>query len=129
MLTQNYHCRLGEIDLIMQSADNALVFVEVRYREEDHHGDAIETVDNKKQRKLKRAVLHYLQHHADATAIARIDVVGIKPAPARMPHDKGTQHKEPLHSNRSQQNLTALSDALFRGHVLRWIISAVEDDD
>ncbi|MCP3669207.1 MAG: YraN family protein, partial [Gammaproteobacteria bacterium] len=31
LLNRNYHCRRGEIDLIMQDG-NFLVFVEVRYR-------------------------------------------------------------------------------------------------
>lgn len=77
-VTKNYHCRLGEIDLIMlEEASNTLVFVEVRFRAETHFGSATETVDWAKQRKLKRAVLHYLQKNANAKQHARIDVIGV----------------------------------------------------
>ena len=78
LLTKNYTCRLGEIDLILQDEpDGALVFVEVRYRSNWHHGGATASVDWKKQRKLRRVVLHYLQKHGDANTVARIDVIGV----------------------------------------------------
>ena len=77
-LQKNYRCRLGEVDLVMQDQnDHALVFVEVRFRSYAAFGTATETVNLAKQRKLKRAVLHYLQKHANATQPARIDVVGV----------------------------------------------------
>lgn len=78
LLHKNYRCRLGEIDLVMQDKSNcALIFVEVRYRSNWHHGGATASVDWKKQRKLRRVVLHYLQKHGDANTAARIDVMGV----------------------------------------------------
>jgi len=77
-LEKNYYCRLGEIDLIMlDQSSNTLIFVEVRFRSHVSHGDGTESVDWKKQRKLKRTVLHYLQKHANVSQRARIDVVGV----------------------------------------------------
>ena len=77
-VAKNFSCRLGEIDLIMlEPASNTLVFVEVRFRARFDRGTATESVDWKKQRKLRRTVLHYLQKHADARQAARIDVVGV----------------------------------------------------
>jgi len=72
----NYACRYGEIDLVMYDED-VIVFVEVRYRSHSDFGSAVESVDNRKQKKLIRAATHYLQAHDLLDVPARIDVVGI----------------------------------------------------
>ena len=51
LITKNYHCRRGEIDLIMQDK-KTLVFIEVRYRKNDRFGSALESVNYKKQAKI-----------------------------------------------------------------------------
>ena len=56
---QNYRCRTGEIDLIMQEYDE-LVFVEVKYRSKSQHGSAIEFFHASKKRKFESAVMHYM---------------------------------------------------------------------
>ena len=71
----NYHCRLGEIDLIMRDG-TTLVFVEVRYRASDRFGTPAETVTRAKQRRLQAAAGHYLQAHP-SNAPCRFDVVAI----------------------------------------------------
>lgn len=71
----NYRCPPGEIDLIM-SDRHTIVFVEVRYRKDQSHGGALESIDARKQHKLRAAALHYLQHrHGTAEVPCRIDVV------------------------------------------------------
>lgn len=73
----NYHCRQGEIDLIMRD-DDTLVFVEVRYRKDTGHGSAVESVDHHKQRKLLHAARHFLGHHNQYQQFfCRFDVLGI----------------------------------------------------
>ncbi len=62
-VSRNYHCRGGEIDLIMRDRD-ALVFVEVRQRASASHGGALASVGIAKQRRLIIAAQHYLQTHA-----------------------------------------------------------------
>ena len=74
-VTQNYRTRYGEIDLIMQH-NATLVFIEVRYRRSEHYGGATASVDPRKQKKLIRTALAYLQSH-DNNAICRFDVVAI----------------------------------------------------
>lgn len=77
LLAQNYRCRLGEIDLVMQDA-GTLVFVEVRARADNRHGGAAASVGTHKQRRLALAARHYLMTHPRAAALpARFDVVAI----------------------------------------------------
>lgn len=60
LVMQNYHCRFGEIDLIMKDA-NTLVFVEVRLRSNNQFGGAGASITLQKQRKLIATAQHYLQ--------------------------------------------------------------------
>lgn len=73
---RNYHCRHGEIDLIME--DHAeMVFVEVRFRSSTHYGDALESVDQDKQKKLIKSAIYYLQTHQLQDKVhCRFDVIG-----------------------------------------------------
>jgi putative endonuclease len=76
LVTRNFRCRLGEIDLVM--SDGAmLVFVEVRFRRSDHYGSGAESVTWAKQRKLLAAARVYLARHALADAHCRFDVVSV----------------------------------------------------
>ncbi len=60
LVTQNYHCRYGEIDLVMKEA-NTLVFIEVRLRSNNQFGSAGASITTHKQQKLIAAAQHYLQ--------------------------------------------------------------------
>ena len=77
LLRRNYRCPLGEIDLVMLDGAT-LVFIEVRFRADGHHGAAFETVDRRKQRKLLRSAQYFLLHHpSHALRACRFDVLGI----------------------------------------------------
>ena len=77
LVTRNYRCRHGEIDLIMRDGRD-LVFVEVRYRGSRRFAGSAETIDYHKQSKLAATAMHYLQSHPDAAARpSRFDVVAI----------------------------------------------------
>ena len=77
LLERNFNCRFGEIDLIMQDKNN-LVFVEVRYRNNNNFGSGAESVTSNKQSKLIKTASVYLQRHAKlAKNPARFDVVSI----------------------------------------------------
>jgi len=76
LVSQNYHCRRGEIDLIMTDQD-ILVFVEVRYRKTNTFGSALESIDLKKQTKIIFTAEHYLQQKKPSFSHFRFDVVAI----------------------------------------------------
>jgi putative endonuclease len=59
LLQQNYRCRYGEIDLILQDG-NTLVFAEVRLRSRGDFGGAAASINAPKQAKLVRTAQHYL---------------------------------------------------------------------
>lgn len=75
LVTRNYRSPFGEIDLIMRDKD-MLVFIEVRYRKNTIHGSPAETVDFRKQKKLRATAEHYLQQLPEsAHAPCRFDIV------------------------------------------------------
>ena len=71
---QNYHCRFGEIDLIMLDQDY-LVFVEVRHRRSQEYGGALESVDRRKQGKLRRTAEYYLIRSKKTDCPCRFDIL------------------------------------------------------
>lgn len=74
---QNYHCRRGEIDLVMRDAGN-LVFVEVRYRASENFGTPAETIQQNKIARLRYAAEHYLQRTTCYSGCySRFDVIAI----------------------------------------------------
>jgi putative endonuclease len=76
-VTQNFRCRMGEIDLIARDG-HCLVFVEVRYRGAGSFSRAGLTVDIHKQRKLIRtAALYVAKRPQYANSVMRFDVVAI----------------------------------------------------
>lgn len=64
LITRNYRCRGGEIDLIAQDGDT-LVFVEVRARHSTGYGGAAASITSHKQQRLIYAARHYLMHLAN----------------------------------------------------------------
>lgn len=59
LLQQNYRCRYGEIDLILQDGDT-LVFAEVRLRSRNDFGGAAASIDARKQARLAHTAQHFL---------------------------------------------------------------------
>mgnify|MGYP002509625113 CR=1 FL=1 len=77
ILEYNYHCRLGEIDLIARDGEY-LVFCEVKYRKGCVAGSPVEAVDVYKQRKLWKTAEYYLLRHRLYDVPCRFDVIGIE---------------------------------------------------
>jgi putative endonuclease len=78
---RNYRCKLGEIDLIMlekNTKGNILVFVEVRLRTNRRFAPALETVDYRKQQKIIKTAMRFLQEQKLYDKIAcRFDVIAL----------------------------------------------------
>jgi putative endonuclease len=81
LVTRNYRCRAGEIDLVMlDPATRALVLVEVRSRSRSDYGQAAATISSEKQRRCSLAAHHLLLTRRDLRRLrARFDVVAIDP--------------------------------------------------
>ena len=62
LLAQNFRTRQGEIDLILTDKI-FLVFVEVRYRSSHFFGRPEETVNLKKQTRIRRTAEYFLSHY------------------------------------------------------------------
>ena len=73
LVARNFHCRFGEIDLIMQDGA-VLVFAEVRLRSNAKFGTAAASIIPAKQQKLARTAEYYLQQHPHKHA-CRFDAV------------------------------------------------------
>lgn len=69
--------KCGEIDLIMMDK-NLYVFVEVKLRKQQDHGDVLELITTQKQARIKLATKYYLTQHGLWDRIqSRFDVIGI----------------------------------------------------
>jgi putative endonuclease len=73
---RNFRTKLGELDIIARDG-TTLVFVEVRSRQTDKYGSALETVGWRKQRQVSRVAKMYLARRRPRFVACRFDVVGI----------------------------------------------------
>lgn len=81
VVAENFHCRLGEIDLIIRpnTAEQLVVFVEVRSRKRGVFGDAMASVTPAKQRKLYKTAANFLQMRPEfSTFDCRFDVIAVQ---------------------------------------------------
>lgn len=85
LLTRNYRCRGGEIDLVMMDG-KTLVLVEVRYRSSFEYGGAAASVTWHKQKRLIIAARHLLTTRRQLCRFAaRFDVVAMTSVNPRQP--------------------------------------------
>lgn len=76
LISRNFRCRLGEIDLIMLDT-YCIVVVEVRYRNDNRFASAALSVDRHKQAKLLRTAAMFLSRQRKyANHNVRFDVIG-----------------------------------------------------
>lgn len=73
LLSRNFRCKAGEIDLIMQHRE-VLVFIEVKYRHTDQYGGALMSLSARQQQRIIKAASFYLMRYAPH-AQARFDVI------------------------------------------------------
>lgn len=75
LVSKNFSCPLGEIDIIMLDK-NLLVFVEVRFRKNNNFGGGLESITSAKQLKLRKTAELFLQQNRQYEN-ARFDVVSM----------------------------------------------------
>jgi putative endonuclease len=75
LIQKNFRCSLGEIDLILKDGE-VFVFCEVKTRTNFKFGDPLESIDQRKLKKLTRLAQYYLVKE-NITSPFRIDGVGI----------------------------------------------------
>lgn len=78
LLAENYHCRFGEIDLVMLQQE-ALCFIEVKFRKSQAYGGAISAIPPQKQRKIVKTALFFVAERKDmAQRAMRFDALIIQ---------------------------------------------------
>lgn len=90
IVAAGYHCRFGEIDLIVQDKQY-LVFVEVKLRKSSDFARAMEYVDKRKQDKIRVTASLYLSENPTRLQ-PRFDVIEIY-----APEGTATRHPEINH--------------------------------
>jgi putative endonuclease len=86
ILTENFVCAAGEIDLIGRERDT-LVFFEVKARTSDAFGPPQFAVHRRKQRQIVRAAQWYLAEQRTTEVPCRFDVLAVT-----FPEEGGTPH-------------------------------------
>lgn len=81
ILDRNWRCRLGEIDIVAERGD-IVVFVEVRTRTGTRFGTGAESVDWRKQRRLRAVSAAYLARRGWSMREVRFDVISMDGDPA-----------------------------------------------
>jgi len=76
ILERNYRLKIGEIDIIAKK-DNTFVFIEVKTRSSTRYGFPAEAVTYRKQQKIIRTAMCYLQQINQHNACCRLDVMEI----------------------------------------------------
>ena len=90
VLERNFRCRSGEVDVIATDGDT-VVFVEVKERHGDTHGEGHESVTFGKRRRLVRAAVLYASRKGLSESPLRFDVVSIDhhAGGVEVRHDRG----------------------------------------
>ncbi|MCY9659014.1 YraN family protein [Paenibacillus chondroitinus] len=78
ILERNWRCRTGELDIVAEQA-GTLVFIEVRTRRSTgRFGTAKESVDVRKQMKVKETAQFYLHRFQKYDNSVRFDVIAVE---------------------------------------------------
>jgi len=75
LLEKNFRSKYGELDLLMMDAET-LVIVEVRYRQSNVYGSAVESITAKKQSRIIATTQYYMLVNKTDSPV-RFDVVSM----------------------------------------------------
>jgi len=82
LVRRNFRSRSGEIDLIFEE-EECLVFMEVRTRKESDFLDPLESIDPRKQKKIRSTASLYYNKFWKQDSICRFDVIAIIGSPGK----------------------------------------------
>jgi len=86
VLTRNWRCRYGELDVIaVDPTTRTVVFVEVKTRTGNSFGGLAQAVTEQKLRRLRRLAGWWLAIQDGRWAAIRIDVIGVRVGRRRTP--------------------------------------------
>jgi len=85
IVTRNWRCRYGELDIIAADPDGTVVFVEVKTRTGDGFGGWEYAVTPTKVRRIRRLAGLWLAEQEHRWAGVRIDVIGVRVGRRRTP--------------------------------------------
>ena len=77
ILTRNFSCKTGEIDLIMVDTDRTIVFIEVKTRADETFNSVESSITTPKKARLVRTARYFLATHKIDNRPFRFDVVAI----------------------------------------------------
>jgi len=75
ILSRNFSCRTGEIDLIAAASNGTVVFVEVKTRANEDFADAEGAITSAKKQKMTRAANFFVKKHKLENLPLRFDVI------------------------------------------------------
>jgi putative endonuclease len=78
VLTRNWRCRYGELDVIAVEPGGVVVFVEVKTRTSEQFGGVAQAVTPDKVRRLRRLAGLWLASQSGSWPQVRIDVLGVR---------------------------------------------------
>ncbi len=76
IINRNFRCKLGELDIIAKHKDS-LVFIEVRTVAVDAYIKPVESINFKKQKKIRQLAVLYLASQNLKNISVRFDVVAV----------------------------------------------------
>ena len=85
IVTRNWRCRYGELDVIAAEDPDTIVFVEVKTRTGDGFGGVEQAVTRAKLRRLRRLAGLWLAGQDHGWAQIRLDVIGVRIGRRRAP--------------------------------------------
>lgn len=77
VISRNWRCPVGELDLVVLDSAGRLRFVEVRSRSGTGFGTPAESVTRKKRRRLRQLAAHWLAENPGPWRQVCFDVVGV----------------------------------------------------
>ena len=77
LLTRNFTCNAGEIDLIMVDTDRSIVFVEVKTRADEEFAPTEAVITTPKMDKMTKTARYFLAVHEIQNRPYRFDIVTI----------------------------------------------------